>query len=107
LIFLDNQKPYFITSSTIAVIENTKYVSQIKAYDPDGESITYSLRSIGDSSSFTLDRNTGVLTLRNYPDFETISHAYTLKIRATTPSNQDYIEQVFTINIKNSNLFPH
>ena len=59
----DNDKLYFD--------ENTTFVATIQAADTKGGRITYSLKDEIDSQFLQIDPDTGVLSFRQAPDFET------------------------------------
>jgi Ca2+-binding RTX toxin-like protein len=53
------------------VTEGTRYVTTVKAQDPEGDTLTYSIAPGGfDSNFFKIDPVTGVLAFKVAPDFE-------------------------------------
>lgn len=61
-------------SAKISMAENLTAVATVKASDNNaalGDSVSYQISSAGDGSFFTIDANTGVLTFKTAPDFET------------------------------------
>ena len=71
-------------SATINVAENGTAVTTVHATDVNiGQTVSYSLGSAIDGSLFNIDPNTGVLTFKTAPDFE-----------SPTDSNQDNRYQV-------------
>ena len=68
-----NQPPVFVNVSngqTISIPENTTFVVDANAVDPNGDALTYSIVGGADAGSFTIDPATGVLSFRNPVDFE-------------------------------------
>ena len=66
-----NNLPNFTSSLSVSVAENTTgIVYTATASDTDGDSLTLSLTSGGDSAAFTFDPATGELAFANAPDFE-------------------------------------
>ncbi|MCP4473937.1 MAG: hypothetical protein GY821_05100, partial [Gammaproteobacteria bacterium] len=70
---LSNEAPTIITEMATAAENQTAVLPNITASDPDGDPITFSLNlSLGDdSNAFTIDKDTGALTFKISPDFET------------------------------------
>ena len=68
------------------------------ASDPAGGTVTYSLTGT-DAAAFTINSSTGVVTIKNVPDFETKS-SYTITVKASDPSGA-FSTQVVTINVNN------
>ena len=58
-----------VTAISVAENANTKAVTTITAINPNGLSLTYSLQG-ADKDLFTFDQNTGVLSFKTLPDFE-------------------------------------
>ncbi len=58
-------------------------------FDADGDDIQYSLTN-GDSSYFNVDNDTGALTFKALPDFETKS-SYSVTITGTATGGSDSI----------------
>ena len=58
-----------VTAISVAENANTKAVTTITATNPSGLSLTYSLQG-ADKDLFTFDQNTGVLSFKTLPDFE-------------------------------------
>ncbi len=65
-----NQKPVFITGSSISIDENSSTFS-IAASDPDGDSVTYSIHSGQDKALFSINAASGLVSFLGAPDFET------------------------------------
>ena len=64
-----NVAPKLIGLTDYAIDENTSIVTTIKATDPDGDIITYSLTGI-DSSLLSINPSSGLLTFQSPPDYE-------------------------------------
>ena len=54
-----NNAPVFTTGWQFYVPENTTAVATVQATDGDGDTLTYSLGTAGDSTFFDIDPNTG------------------------------------------------
>ncbi|MEM9220165.1 MAG: Ig-like domain-containing protein [Cyanobacteria bacterium P01_F01_bin.150] len=69
-----NDGPEFLNipeDDKLYIDENTTYVETIIASDVEGEKVTYSLENSIDSKFLQIDPNTGVLSFKEAPDFET------------------------------------
>ena len=84
-------------SSSVTVGENQTSVLTLVVADATG-SVSYSI-SGGDSSSFTIDSSTGVITFNTAPDFET-RDTYTLTVTAIDSAGHTTTQDV-TIHISN------
>lgn len=94
-IHIYSENPNFIDlPSEVSVPENSQNVLTISASDPDGSSIKFSIaNSFRDSSSFKINKNTGVLKFKERKDFENPSddntdNEYLVKIRVTDQNNE-------------------
>ena len=58
------------TDPQIVINENTTFVVDVNANDLDGDTLTYSIASVNDYQSFTIDPATGEVSFINPPDFE-------------------------------------
>jgi Ca2+-binding RTX toxin-like protein len=68
-----NQAPFFTNLSdgqTINVAENTTFVVDANATDPNSDPLTFSIIGGEDGGRFSIDPNTGVLSFTSAPDFE-------------------------------------
>ncbi len=68
-----NSNPYFTNLSngqTICINENTTFVVDAAAYDPNWDSICFSISGGADAARFTINPSTGVLCFVTPPDFE-------------------------------------
>ena len=93
----DNVDPLFLSSSSISVAENQ--TSAITLVATDVNVVTYAIHG-ADSSSFTVDANTGVVTFINPPDYESAKSAYTF-VATATDSYGNASTQTVTITIIN------
>ncbi len=66
----DNDPQFALASSAFDVAENTTAITTVAATDADGDSFSFALLSTADSSLFTLDPSSGVLSFNQAPDFE-------------------------------------
>jgi hypothetical protein len=78
-----NNAPNIISANTVSVAENTRKVMTVAAADADGDTLTFFLSGGSDLEQFDIDRNSGEITFKTFPDFET-----------PTDSNSDNIYQV-------------
>jgi Ca2+-binding RTX toxin-like protein len=68
-----NQAPFFTNltnGQTINMPENTTFVVDAEASDPDGDTLTYAIAGGADAALFTINPTTGVLSFISPPDFE-------------------------------------
>ena len=70
-----NNHPPNIKSSSFDVDENTTNIGKLKVNDKDGDSLTYAITG---TNSISINSNTGKLTFKRAPDFESKSQ-YTFK----------------------------
>ena len=94
IVNLDETTPTFTSSSTVSVNENQ--LSVITASATDDSNITYSISGTN-SSYFDIVSNTGVITFKTTPDFETKS-SYSITVKATDTSN-NVATQNLTVNL--------
>ena len=66
----DNDPQFALASTAFDVAENSTAITTVAASDPDGDSFSFALLSTADSSLFTLDPSSGVLSFNQAPDFE-------------------------------------
>ncbi|MBT2802064.1 cadherin domain-containing protein, partial [Halomonas sp. ISL-56] len=83
-----NEAPVFTTSSKASVAENTTAVTTLVATDADGDLLTYSLTGGADQALFTLDANSGALSFKSAPNFESPAdsnsdNTYTVEVTAS------------------------
>jgi len=79
---LNDNDPVITSNSSISMEENSNSVITVTATDADGDSLTYSITGGDDSSLFTIDATTGVLTLQAKTDGLTTTES-TLPITLT------------------------
>ena len=91
---LDETTPVFTSNSTVSVNENQ--TSVITAMATDDSSVTYSIEGT-DVSYFNIVSNTGVITFKTNPDYETKS-SYSIIVKATDTSN-NFSTQNLTVNL--------
>ena len=94
IVNLDETTPTFTSSSTVSVNENQ--TSVITAMATDDSSVTYSIEGT-DVSYFNIVSNTGVITFKTNPDYETKS-SYSIIVKATDTSN-NFSTQNLTVNL--------
>ncbi len=101
---LDEVAPTITSSGTATTIAENSGAGQIvytvTSTDTDvvTGSTTYSLRPVGDSAAFSINANTGAVTLIGNPDFETKS-SYSFTVAATDAANNSSERAVsLTIN---------
>lgn len=70
-------------SATVKLAENKTAVSNVKAADPDGNAVTYTISGGADKALFKIDAKTGALSFIKARDFE-----------VTTDKNKDNIYEV-------------
>ena len=114
----ENEPPYFVTGSgsstplvdvaPIRIDENTASGTTVATYyavDPDGDDITFVLRAARDADFFTIDGETGVLTVAagKTLDYETKA-SYELELEVIdNAAGQGQILQVINLNNLNDN----
>ena len=90
----DTTKPVFSSSATATVAENQTSAITLKATDTN--TVTYSIKD-GDADSFAINVNTGVVTFKDAPDYET-KKSYSFKATATDTAGNEATQDV-TITI--------
>jgi hypothetical protein len=66
----ENAPPSFQSEGNLTVSENTTFVYEFNATDPDGDALSYSILHGPDASLFNFDQSSGVLTFISPQDFE-------------------------------------
>ena len=96
-----DEAPAFTSATTAQVEENQAVAYTALAADPEGSSLIYSL-SGGDAGLFDVNSNTGVVTFKNLPDFESPadSNADNLyQITVTASDGSSVVSQNVTIAV--------
>lgn len=96
------------TTGALSMAENTTVVTTVKATDPDGDPITYSIWGT-DRAFFTIDPVTGVVRFKVAPDFETRAdnggnNTYNFEVKASDGTNTTI--QTLAVTITNVNETP-
>ncbi len=104
-----NQAPAFAAATaTVSVAENTaantNIGSPVKAADPDGDTLTYTLGTTADDGHFAIDSATGQLRTKGALDYEGKS-SYSVTVTATDGGGLSASIAV-TINVTNVNEAP-
>ena len=92
------EPPVFESSNLSRVYENQIFAIRLKARDPQGRTVKYSVTG-GDSGSFNINSSTGEVTFKQAPDFESGKIIYTFTAVASNGVNQS--TQTVTILILN------
>ena len=82
-------------AASLAVPENSSFVTIVTATDPDQTTPTYSLSGGADQFLFTIDPVTGVLSFNEAPDFESpedsdVDNSYIVEVQATDGALSDF-----------------
>ena len=110
----DNAAPSFTNVSqglTVSVDENTSFVVDADATDPDGDPLTFAITGGADAGRFQIDPATGVLSFTSAPDFEGEQSAigdddiYDVQISVSDPSNLSDTVDLF-VNVVDVNEAP-
>jgi hypothetical protein len=67
-----NHAPVIISDATYMIDENKTDAGTVKATDPDGDDLTYSIDGGADADEFTIDGSLGKLTFKTAPDYEAL-----------------------------------
>jgi len=91
------------TLDNLTVEENQTYVGTVTAEDPEGEDVTFSLGTFGDSSFFTITPDTGELSFIAPVDYENpfsprTASLYSVQVRAE--DSQQSTSQTFYIHVR-------
>ncbi|SHJ14948.1 hypothetical protein SAMN02745181_1306 [Rubritalea squalenifaciens DSM 18772] len=100
----ENESPTDIQLSSTSIEEGLTTVGTITASDPEGSRVFYTGAGGADSSLFTVNYTTGVLSFRYAPDFEAPTDSdgdniYEIAIRIT--DNSSSIIETFLITVTN------
>jgi Ca2+-binding RTX toxin-like protein len=82
-------------AASLAVPENSSFVTIVTATDPDQTTPTYSLSGGADQFLFTIDPVTGMLSFNEAPDFESpedsdLDNSYIVEVQATDGALSDF-----------------
>jgi hypothetical protein len=96
---LDDSAPFITSGGTAAINENVGTDQEVyDANATDTGTVTWSLANTGDVDDFSIDENTGVVTLDANPDFE-IRPSYAFTVVATDDAgNSSQQDVTLTIN---------
>lgn len=108
---LDEVAPTITSSNTATVINENSGANQVvytvtstDTADIATGATTYSLKNVGDFAAFTIDANSGQVTLTGNPDYETKSSYNFTVIAKDTANNQS--EKAVTLGINDINENP-
>jgi hypothetical protein len=96
-------------SASISLVENGTAVTTVRATDPEGGSVTYSISGGNDSTRFTINPSTGVVSFITAPNFEAPhdadhNNSYMIHVRASDGAL--YSTQLLFIYVTNQNEAP-
>ena len=101
-----NNPPAFTSPTTFTYQENSPSLlaANIQATDADGDTLTYSISGGADAALFTIDANSGGLTFKAAPDYETPNdnggdHTYNLTVQVS--DGTDATTQDISITLAN------
>ena len=97
----ENEAPEFTSSSSFNADENQSSVGTLTATDIDADNLTFSIDSGADGDEFELEAESGVLTFKTTPDFETKS-SYELKV--TVSDGELSASQDIVVNINDVSM---
>jgi VCBS repeat-containing protein len=107
-----NENPAFTSATTASVAENQTAAIDVNANDGDGGAadagVTYSLTGGADQALFNIDTNSGVVTFKNAPDFETpgdngTNNVYDIQVTANDTVNTAAQSIAITVTDVNEN----
>ena len=90
---IPNQSPVFSHSVQYhSIQENTVFVTELNASDPDGDFLSYSILNVGDVNAFSVNISSGELSFISPPDYENpndsnLDNVYQLIVQATDGEN--------------------
>ena len=105
-----NESPTITSNNTVSINENETEVITVTATDPDaGDNLTYSISGGNDSSLFTINNTTGVLSFNTAPDYENPTDSngdndYEIQIAVT--DGEDITTQNLLIAVNDVNESP-
>jgi Ca2+-binding RTX toxin-like protein len=104
-----NEGVTFTSGASFAVAENDASVGTISATDLDGDVVSYAIVGGADAALFTVDAQTGALSFRSAPDFETPTdnnrdNAYEVLVAASDGTLS--VSRLLTVTVGNVNEAP-
>ena len=108
LLYINEKIPVFASGSSAAaeVPENTTAVLTITTTNSDSEMITYTISAGADSSRFSINQNTGVLTFKTAPDHENPADRNgnnIYKVIITANNGENEVSQIITVTVMDVN----
>ncbi|PCG14153.1 MULTISPECIES: cadherin domain-containing protein [Sphingomonas] len=100
-----NEAAAFQGGSALSVAENSLAVATISALDPERAAVTYSITGGADANRFTIDGNTGALSLVTAQDYETVG-AGNFQVTIGASDGTQTATRTFTVTVTNVNEAP-
>jgi hypothetical protein len=100
---INDVAPVFTSGDTFNADENQNFAANINAYDADGDTVSFTLQG-GDSESFNIGFNSGVLTFKEAPDYES-KYIYLLTILVTDGANSSLLDITIVVTNIEENVF--
>ena len=98
-----NDAPNFTTSANLTVNENATLIETIEALDPDaGNTLTYSIPNLTNSSPVLIDSETGALSLKQSLDYE-VKGIYSFPVTVSATDGSLAVTKDFTVSLRNLN----
>ncbi len=100
------------TTASISVNENATAVTTVTGSDVESDTVTYSISGGADSSKFSIDGSTGVLTFSSAPNFESATdsdtnNTYVVAVTATDNGTGTLTDvQTITVTVQDANDAP-
>tara|TARA_R110002167_G_scaffold352262_1_gene565134 strand:- start:1303 stop:19128 length:17826 start_codon:yes stop_codon:yes gene_type:complete len=95
---VQNDPPEITSIPTGPAVVGTSYSYQVTAFDPEGETLTYSVDSASEAVGITIDSTTGLLTWTNPPVAGNQSISITVTDEAANQFIQTFTLPVITLN---------
>ena len=104
-----NEPPAFTSANSVSVPENTTAVMSVAAADPEHDSLSYSLTGGADQTLFNIDPDSGAVSFKSAPNFETPTDAnhdnvYSVQVQVSDGTN--LVTQNLSITINNVDESP-
>ena len=100
-----NEAPVLAPTATVAIDENQTTVGTVTATDPDaGDHVVYAIVGGADANQFAIGADTGVLSFRTAPDYESGQHSYQVQVLAS--DGRLATTQTLTVNVRNVDEAP-